>query len=320
VKLIAEPWDVGDGGLQQGNFPVGWSEWNGWYRDGVRKVWRGDKRSLGDAATRLGGSPDLFSPQGRGPAASINFVTCHDGFTLHDLVSYERKRNLANGEENRDGTNDNLSSGWGAEGPTADAEIVALRDRMRRNFLATLAFSQGVPMLTQGDELGHSQKGNNNAYCQDNETSWVRWEVEPREADLLAFVRHVLALRREHPALRRRSFFRAARPEEGGSDLQWLRADGREMTAADWSSPATRVVGMMFRGEPHGAAVEGGETFLLLLNPDVASHFVHLPRLPRAGAWVEMVNTARSGERLVGSDGLNLVAHSLILLRHGPAR
>jgi len=320
VKLIAEPWDVGDGGWQQGNFPAGWAEWNGWYRDSVRKMWRGDRGSLGDAATRLIGSPDLFSPRERGPLASVNFVTCHDGFTLQDLVSYERKQNLANGEENRDGTSDNHSSGWGAEGPTGDAEIVALRDRLRRNFFATLAFSQGVPMFSQGDELGHTQSGNNNAYCQDNATSWVNWEIAPREADLLAFVRHVLALRRQHAALRRRTYFRASRPEEGATDLQWLRADGREMAAADWSDPRARVLAMMFRGEPEGASPTGGATFLLLLNPDVASHFVHLPRLPRAGSWVEMVNTARSGERLVSSDGLNLVAHSLILLRHGPAR
>src|SRR5262249_39353110 len=207
VKLIAEPWDLGPGGYQVGNFPVGWTEWNGKYRDTVRRFWRGDSGQMADLAYRLTGSSDLYGATGRSPYASINFVPWHDGFTLRDLVSYEHKHNEANGEGNRDGSDANWSRNWGVEGETERVDLLRRRDRTMRNLIATLAFSQGVPMLSHGDEVGRTQRGNNNAYCQDNEITWVNWSLDPRTESLLAFTRDVFSLRRRHPVLRRRGFF-----------------------------------------------------------------------------------------------------------------
>jgi glycogen operon protein len=254
VKLIAEPWDVGPGGYQVGNFPVLWSEWNGKYRDAVRRYWRGDEGLMDDLAYRLTGSSDLYQDDGRKPCASINFVTAHDGFTLHDLVSYNTKHNEANGEDNRDGVDENYSWNHGVEGPTDDPAIIALRERQKRNFLATLLLSQGVPMLLGGDELGRTQQGNNNAYCQDNEISWFHWTLDERQQQLLAFTRRLIALRRAHPNLRRRNFFHG-RPIYGSAarDILWLRPDGREMTVAEWQASWIRSLGMMISGEPADA-------------------------------------------------------------------
>src|SRR6185369_1792584 len=237
AKLIAEPWDLGPGGYQVGNFPILWAEWNAAYRDTVRSFWKGDPGQAGGLGFRLTGSSDLYAHNGRLPYASINFITAHDGFTLHDLVSYNEKHNEANGEENRDGHNDNLSWNCGIEGDTDDPEVIALRERQKRNFLATLFLSQGVPMLLSGDEIGRTQKGNNNAYCQDNEISWVDWKLDKPRRELLEFSRCVIRLMNEHPVLRRRHFFQG-RHIRGSEvkDLAWFRPDGKEMNDEDWNN------------------------------------------------------------------------------------
>ncbi len=321
VKLIAEPWDLGPGGYQVGNFPTGWAEWNGRYRDTVRQFWRGDPGQLAELAYRLSGSSDLYNRGGRNPYASINFVTCHDGFTLEDLVSYEQKHNEANGEDNRDGTDANYSRNWGAEGLTESQHIIRMRDRMKRNLLATLAFSQGVPMIPHGDELGRTQRGNNNAYCQDNEISWVDWDLGDRDRGLLEFTRHVFALRSRHPVLRRRTFF-SGRPvgENGMKDLFWLKPDGTELNADDWKEPENRVLGMLISGEATDEVDERGrlikgDTLLLLLNGSNRSRYFTLPTLENAGTWTVLINTARRGGGTVRGGGVQLVPHSLILLR-----
>jgi isoamylase len=319
VKLIAEPWDVGPEGYQVGRFPIGWSEWNDKYRDTVRAFWRGDAGRVPELASRLAGSSDLYEPSQRPPQASINFVTCHDGFTLHDLVSYERKHNEANGEDNRDGHDHNLSRNWGAEGPTDAPHVLRLRERMKRNFLATLAFSQGVPMLSHGDEIARTQHGNNNAYCQDNELSWVNWELGAAETELLEFTRQVFRIRADNPVLRRRTFFRHADLNEGrGRDLTWLNADGHAMTDADWANPHNHMLGMLIRGRATDELDERGRTFvgdtiLLLLNGGGRSRTVTLPRLTQRGQWIELVNTAHSGAR-VPRGTVPVAAHSLVLL------
>ncbi|HXF57546.1 MAG TPA: glycogen debranching protein GlgX [Actinomycetota bacterium] len=323
VKLIAEPWDLGPGGYQVGNFPVGWAEWNGRYRDAVRRFWRGDPGQVPELASRLSGSADLYQRSGRRTYASVNFVTSHDGFTLHDLVSYERKHNEANGEDNRDGADENYSRNWGVEGPTDSPRVVAMRERTKRNFIATLVFSQGVRMLLHGDELGRTQRGNNNAYCQDNEASWVDWELDQARLDLLAFTRHCLRIFRSNPVLRRRSFF-TGRPvhPEGFKDLTWVRPDGAEMTEDDWRDPDNHVLGMLLYGHATDEVDERGrpifgDTLLLLLNGGARSRFFTLPRMKEPGVWQELVNTARPEvtRRVVRTPGVNLVAHSLILLR-----
>ena len=321
VKLIAEPWDLGDGGYQVGNFPVGWAEWNGKYRDTVRRFWHGDPHQVPDLAYRLSGSSDLFESSGRTPYSSINFVTAHDGFTLHDLVSYERKHNDANGENNRDGSDHNLSRNWGVEGETDDESVIELRERLKRNFIATLAFSQGIPMLLAGDELGRTQGGNNNAYCQDNETSWVDWSLGPRQRALLDFTRQVLEIRRANPVLRRRTFFHGRPiPEAGVKDLQWIRPDGTEMTAEDWRNGPLHVFGMLVHGaatdeRDHRGRLFTGETMLVLFNGGARSRHFTLPVLDEPGSWLEVLDTARRADRVVRTAALNLVAHSLILLR-----
>jgi glycogen operon protein len=309
VKLIAEPWDLGPDGYQLGRFPAGWSEWNGKFRDTVRHFWRGDLGQVGHLASRLSGSSDLYEPGGRAPQASVNFVTCHDGFTLQDLVSYETKHNLANGEDNRDGTDHNLSRNWGVEGPTDVVRTVHIRQRMKRNFLATLAFSQGVPMLSHGDELGRSQAGNNNGYCQDSPLTWVNWQLTSEQRALLEFTRRVFAIRAANPELRRSTFFRHdPKPEVAPKDLTWLRADGTEMTAEEWRDPGNHVLGMLIRGE-------GGGTLLLLLNAGGRARPFMLPTLGDYGTWTELVNTHHPAPRPVRDPSINLGARSLILLR-----
>ncbi|HET8582063.1 MAG TPA: alpha-amylase family glycosyl hydrolase, partial [Jatrophihabitans sp.] len=249
VKLIAEPWDVGPGGYQVGNFPPQWTEWNGKYRDTVRDFWRGEPGTVGEFAARLTGSADLYETSGRRPVASVNFVTAHDGFTLRDLVSYNEKHNEANGEGNNDGSDDNRSWNCGVEGDTDDADVLELRARQRRNLLATLFLSQGVPMLCHGDELGRTQGGNNNGYCQDNEITWIDWRDV--DVDLLAFARRVAELRRDHPVFRRRRFF-DGRPTRRGDrlpDISWFQPDGTEMTEDDWESGFGRSIAVYLNGQ-----------------------------------------------------------------------
>ncbi len=244
VKLIAEPWDVGAGGYMVGNFPVGWTEWNGKYRDTVRRFWHGDGDAVSEFGSRLTGSSDLYEHNGRRPYASINFITCHDGFTLHDLVAYNEKHNEANGHGNSDGDNHNLSWNCGAEGPTADANVVTLRQRQMRNFLATLLFSQGVPMILAGDETCQSKRGNNNTYCQDNELNWLNWDFSPEQTEFLKFTRKIIALWHENPVFQRRHFFQG-RAIRGKSqkDIHWLTPNGQEMSDADWHSSHAPVWG-----------------------------------------------------------------------------
>ena len=272
VKLIAEPWDLGEGGYQTGNFPVRWTEWNDKYRDTVRRFWRGDAGQLRELGYRLTGSSDLFERSGRSPQASINFVTVHDGFTLHDLVSYNDKHNTANGEDNRDGSNDNWSWNGGVEGPTDDPVILALRAKQQRNFLATLFFSQGVPMLCAGAEIGHTQHGNNNPYCQDNALSWLNWSLSPTQQELWQFTCTVSAIFHRHPVFQRQRFLQG-RPTGSTQlkDLTWLQPDGHEMTEADWANPELRALGLQLAGdaiEERGAHGERSvdDTFVLLLN------------------------------------------------------
>jgi glycogen operon protein len=301
VKLIAEPWDLGPDGYQSGSFPAGWAEWNGRYRDAVRRFWRGDTGRVGELASRLAGSSDLFHAAGRGPLASVNFVTCHDGFTLHDLVSYERKHNLANGEENRDGSDHNLSRNWGVEGPATTTQIARVRERVKRSLVATVAFSQGVPMLSHGDELGRSQLGNNNAYCHDGPLTWLSWELDEAGREMLAFTRKVISLRHSTPELRRRTFF----PEisDGSDSLTWLRADGGPMTAEDWSHDGNHVLGMLF---------DGPAAMLLVMNGGGRSRAFVLPE--RGDPWHVLLDTANDCER-PAEEALTLAPHSLVLLR-----
>ena len=296
VKLIAEPWDVGPGGYQVGNFPPLWTEWNGKYRDTVRDFWRGYP-VLPELASRISGSSDLYQADGRRPVASINFVTCHDGFTLADLVSYDRKHNEANGEDNRDGTDDNRSWNHGTEGPTTDPAIATLRRRQMRNMLTTLMLSQGVPMLSHGDEIGRTQHGNNNAYCQDNPISWVDWELARRNADLLDFVRTLSRLRREHPVFRRRRFFQGALPGRGKQrDIAWLRPDGTLMEDADWGR-GWRALGVFLNGDAITEPDRMGrrirdDSFLLLLNAGINDVQFTLPGPSYSAAWETVVDTA----------------------------
>jgi glycogen operon protein len=316
VKLIAEPWDLGPGGYQVGNFPVGWTEWNGKYRDTVRRFWRGDSGQLADLGYRLTGSSDLYGATARSPFASINFVTCHDGFTLRDLTSYERKHNEANGEDNKDGSDANWSRNWGVEGETERVDVLRLRDRVARSLLATLAFSQGVPMLTAGDEFGRTQRGNNNAYCQDDDISWVDWKLDARGEEMLAFTRELFALRRRHPMLRRRSFFRGA-PGDGTKDVTWLGPAGQEMTEEDWRRSDAHALGMLLHGEASDEIDDRGrrvpaETLLLLVNGGGEPGAFTLPAM---GSWKELVDTARPGRRHRPSTTIRLARHALVLLQ-----
>jgi glycogen operon protein len=324
VKLIAEPWDASPDGFRLGQFPPGWSEWNGAFRDCVRRFWRGDLGQVPELASRLTGSSDIFGPSGRRTYASINFVACHDGFTLNDLVSYDNKHNEANGEDNRDGANDNASRNWGAEGPTESARIVRTRDRMKRNLIATLFFSQGVPMLLGGDEMGRTQRGNNNAYCQDNEISWFDWELGESGVELRNFVRDVIAIKQSNPILRRRGYFTGE--DAAGlhtKDVTWIRRDGAEMTKEDWSDPNLQSIGMLLFGPAADELdIRGrsstGESQFLVLNASPKSFSYALPTMELPGVWEEVLNTARPGPwtRIVRNNAINLNAHSSVLLRH----
>lgn len=302
VKLIAEPWDLGHGGYQVGNFPVGWTEWNGLYRDTVRRFWKGDGGTVGEFATRFSGSSDLYEQSGRRPYASINFITCHDGFTLNDLVSYNEKHNEANGDNNTDGTNDHQSWNCGAEGPTDDPLIRALREKQKRNFLATLLLSQGVPMLLAGDEVGRTQKGNNNTYCQDNELTWVDWDLDDEKKNLLAFTRRLIRLWREQPVLRRRNFFQGRQIRGAGiKDILWIDANGFEMTDEDWKTPYVHCLGVLLAGDAINEVDENGEkisgdTVLILMNAAHHSFSFKLPECAEECQWEMALDTAKPRE------------------------
>jgi glycogen operon protein len=320
VKLIAEPWDIGPGGYQVGNFPPGWAEWNDKFRDNVRGFWRGDSGTLAELATRLTGSADLFNHAGRRPTASVNFITAHDGFTLRDLVSYERKHNEANGEDDRDGNDHNISSNYGVEGETDDPAINAMRRRQMRNLLATLLLSQGTPMLLAGDEFGRSQGGNNNAYCQDNDVTWIDWEAATSApaSDLAAFVRLLLALRRRYPLLHRSRFFDGEYDQALGlKDVTWLRADGAEMQDADWRDSERRVLMVRLDGRAPASGlrqIAANVTLLMLLNASAADVSFTLPAM-HDEHWKVLVDTARHGGRAVaGGSALTVVSRALVLL------
>jgi isoamylase len=297
AKLIAEPWDLGEGGYQVGNFPLGWAEWNGKYRDAVRRFWKGDSGVMSELAYRLSGSSDLYESSERRPSASINFITAHDGFTLHDLVSYDHKHNEANLEENRDGSDDNLSWNSGAEGPTEDPAIIELREQRKRNLIATLFLSQGVPMLVSGDEMGRSQNGNNNAYCQDNELSWVNWQLDERQTSFLEFTRKVIRFRQDHPNLRRHKFFQGQIIRGSpAKDIVWLRADGSEMTEEEWAAGWMQTLGVRLDGrglevlDRHGEHIID-DTLLLLLNSYHKGVRFKLPAFIPDARWSVVVNT-----------------------------
>ena len=299
VKLIAEPWDVGEGGYQVGNFPPLWTEWNGKYRDAVRDFWRGRPSTVPDFASRLTGSSDLYANSGRRPVASINFVTCHDGFTLEDLVPYNGKHNEGNGEGNRDGADDNRSWNCGAEGPSGDRAISELRTRQKRNFLVTLFLSQGVPMLLAGDEMGRTQGGNNNAYCQDSSVSWLDWGLATAEQDLLQFTETLAGLRRDHPVFRRRRFFRGQVPGGEKGDIVWLTPVGGVMTDADWGAGYAKSLAVFLNGDaisepdPRGGKISD-DSFLLLFNAHSKPLTFTLPEAGYAAGWEVVIDTART--------------------------
>jgi glycogen operon protein len=329
VKLIAEPWDLGAGGYQVGNFPIGWAEWNDRYRDAVRAFWKGDGGLIGELAMRVTGSSDLYESSGRRPHASINFVTAHDGFTLRDLVSYNHKHNEANLENNRDGADNNRSWNCGVEGPTADPAVVALRNRQRRNLLATLMLSQGVPMLLAGDELGRTQRGNNNAYCQDNELSWVDWDLDPADANLTKFVRRLIDIRRSHPVFRRRNFFqgRAIRGT-GVKDLLWIHPQGTEMSDREWNAAHARCLGVYLAGDAldevdqRGRPIHGS-SFLVLINAHHESLTFALPTFRANHVWHAILDThfeegLASDGHYGGMNGYPLQGRSLAVLIERP--
>jgi isoamylase len=324
VKLIAEPWDLGEGGYQVGNFPTKWTEWNGKYRDVVRRFWRGDRGVLSELATRLSGSSDLYAQSGRRPYASINFITAHDGFTLADLVSYNTKHNEANGEDNRDGENHNLSWNCGVEGTTDDRRVLDLRDRQRRNFLATLFFSVGVPMLSGGDEVVRTQFGNNNAYSQDNEISWTPWVLTPDQQQFLEFTKRLIRIWKGHPVLRRRKFFqgRGIRDKDV-PDIAWLDPSGGEMTDVMWSSPNVQCLGVRLNGDAIDEVDERGEriigdTLLLLLNAGADGVLFTLPETATHERWETLIDTADpyvAPRRLLAGDRYQLQSRSMAVLK-----
>jgi glycogen operon protein len=329
VKLIAEPWDVGDGGYQVGNFPPLWTEWNGKYRDTVRDFWRGEPATLDEFAYRLSGSADLYEHTARRPVASINFVTAHDGFTLRDLVSYNEKHNEANGEDNNDGESHNRSWNCGAEGPTDDEHVNALRVRQQRNFLTTLLLSQGVPMICHGDELGRTQSGNNNGYCQDNELTWIDWGTA--DAGLLEFARAVSALRAEHPVFRRRRFFSGKpvgrRGQDGLPDISWFTPEGAEMTDEDWGASFAKSVAVFLNGHGIPDRDERGQrvlddSFLLCFNAHYEPIEFTLPPKEFGEAWQVVVYTGPEettpADEVPGGARLNVEAHTAVVLRGLP--
>ncbi|MXQ76889.1 MULTISPECIES: glycogen debranching protein GlgX [Rhodococcus] len=326
VKLIAEPWDVGEGGYQVGNFPGQWTEWNGKYRDTVRDYWRGEPATLGEFASRLTGSSDLYEDTGRRPGASVNFVTAHDGFTLADLVSYNEKHNDANGEDNRDGESHNRSWNCGVEGPTDDPEVLALRGRQQRNMLATLILSQGTPMLAHGDEFGRTQQGNNNVYCQDNELSWVDWSLAESNADLVAFTRNVIALRTEHPVFRRRRFFegRPIRSGDQSRDIAWRTPAGDEMMPEDWDSGFGKSLAVFLNGEGIPEPDQRGQrvvddSFLMCFNAHHEPIEFVTPDGPHAEEWTVALDTdvpdGLREETVVAGKPVRVQARSVLVLR-----
>jgi isoamylase len=335
VKLIAEPWDVGEGGYQVGKFPALWAEWNGKYRDVVRRYWKGDEGQLQELGYRLTGSSDLYQRDARHPTASINFITAHDGFTLHDLVSYNAKHNEANGEKNRDGADDNYSWNHGVEGPSDDPKIIKLRERQKRNFLFTLLLSQGVPMICAGDEVSREQKGNNNAYCQDNELTWHDWNLDQHKTALFEFTRRLIALRRDHANLHRRKFFqdRQIKPTESRRaeikgrnvrDIAWIRPDGEEMAEEEWGLGWVRCLGLQLSGFMLDDVNSLGQpivddTFLILLNPHWESIQFYLPQGPQGGCWELLVDTCESevpgSQRVCGGKPYKLDSRSAALFR-----
>jgi isoamylase len=323
VKLIAEPWDLGNGGYQVGNFPVLWGEWNGRYRDSIRRFWRGDESQVAEMAYRLTGSSDLYQENGRSPHASINFVTCHDGFTLRDLVSYNSKHNEANKEANADGTNDNISWNMGEEGDTENPAIVSLRKRQMKNFLSTLFLSQGVPMILGGDEIARTQRGNNNAYCQDNEISWINWNLDADQTELLEFTRRLISFRKEHPVFRRRKFFQGRKLFGASKDITWLQPNGQEMTEQAWNESKIHTVGMILSGdsmdefEPGGSRI-ADDTFLILLNASGDSANFKLPKT--AEKWEIVLQTSstelKEKERAARSgDQFRLGERSVVVMK-----
>lgn len=324
VKLIAEPWDVGSGGYQVGNFPPLWAEWNGKYRDTIRRFWRGDESQVAELAYRLTGSSDLYQTEGRSPHASINFTTCHDGFTLHDLVAYNQKHNEANGEQNRDGTDDNLSWNCGVEGPSNDPKIIEFRERQKRNFVATLFIAQGVPMLCAGDEIGKTQAGNNNAYCQDNEISWVDWKLDERKRSLLEFTRTCVYLMKSHPVLRRRKFFQGKNLFGSFKDLIWLQPEGEEMNEVTWRQSRIHTIGMVLNGNGLDEYNDRGEriaddTLLILLNSSPIPVRFSIPDMGEE--WEIILNTVVADPKQMATkvvkekERYQLESHSVVMMR-----
>lgn len=291
VKLIAEPWDLGEGGYQLGNFPEGWAEWNDRYRDNIRRFWRGDPGQVRELGWRLSGSSDIFASGGRGPNASINYVTSHDGFTMRDLVSYNSKHNEANGEGNKDGTDNNLSWNCGFEGETDNQAVLSLRRRQIRNFLTTLLVSQGTPMILHGDEVGRTQRGNNNAYCQDNETTWQPWDLEEWQRELLEWTKQIIAFRKAHPVLRRGEYYKGEIIEGYGTkDLTWLRPDGKEMTEEDWLNQEIRAFGMLLSGASARECVD--DNILVIFNASKRNITFYLPQPPSGLRWQLVLDTS----------------------------
>ena len=324
VKLIAEPWDVGEGGYQVGNFPVRWAEWNGKYRDAIRALWRGLGRNTAELGYRLSGSSDLYQNDGRRPYSSVNFVTSHDGFTLRDLVSYDHKHNDANGEESRDGTDDNQSWNCGAEGETSDVAVLALRRRQMRNIMATLLLSQGTPMICGGDEIARTQRGNNNAYCQDNEISWYDWNLGAEQLAMLAFTKRVIALRRAHPGLRRSKFFKGRRIRGTEvRDVLWLRPDGCVMADEDWANPTTASLAMFLAGrgldaiDAHGDPLVDDDLLLIFNGGDTPLEWVLPAAAAEADSWEQLVDTGDDDatERVAADGKTRLEPRTLKLFR-----
>lgn len=324
VKLIAEPWDIGEGGYQVGNFPSEWAEWNGKYRDCMRDYWRGADSMLGEFAERLIGSPDLYQNDSRNPTASINFITAHDGFTLHDLVSYNEKRNEANGENNNDGESHNRSWNCGTEGVTEDPEIIRLRNQQKRNFLVTLFVSQGVPMLVAGDELGRTQGGNNNAYCQDNEVSWLNWKNADKS--LQAFTRKLISLRKNHPVFCQRRWFQGRAIRSKVNDIAWFLPEGIEMPEENWSHDFAKSLGVYLNGrELESADLEGkkilDDSFYIIFNAHHGPLDYILPPAKYSKKWVKILDTSEDcisedGAEFAAEDTINIAGRSVVILKH----
>nr|AGI19289.1 GlgX2 [Cyanobacterium sp. CLg1] len=326
IKLIAEPWDIGEDGYHVGKFPVLWSEWNGRYRDTVRNFWRGEKSILAEFAYRVTGSSDLYQDNGRTPSASINFITAHDGFTLNDLVSYNHKHNDANGEENKDGEQFNHSWNCGEEGDSKDPEVLSLRNQQRRNFLVTLMLSQGVPMLTAGDEIGRTQKGNNNAFCQDNEISWVDWSLEHKNAELLKFVRDLIDLRHQHPVFRRRKWFQGQDIHGSGvSDIGWFNPDGFVTAETQWNLGFAKAIALFLNGQEIPLKDQQGQrvvdnSFLLFFNAHYEAIEFVIPESLGKQDWIMVIDTTQSrllesGKRYRHDVSIKVEARSLVVLK-----